>query len=375
MADVQRGTKGSGGTEFADGEDILAAEFNTDFNNIVTKINGNIDATNLAANSVASSEIDGTDAAAIRTTIDAQQDVFTTHGDVVFATTAAAASRLAVGATEEVLTSAGAAADLIWAKPRLPLGYLVGLGLSNDAVDTAHDIAIAVGECRDNANAKDFRLTTILTKQIDATWAEGDDAGGFPSGHAAIANDTWYHVFLVSKADGTVDAGFDTSLTATTLLADAVLNPLLYTGFRRIGSVLTDGSDNILAFIQNDDEVIWDVPAAGIAATNPGVAAVSRVLESPLGVRTRAKVVLSMDLTGTTNLTHMLISSLDVTDTAPALGLAQVTKNGTTDAFGAAEAEVWTDAASSVRSRLSASNASTDITIRTLGYQDRRGKE
>jgi hypothetical protein len=127
----------------------------------------------------------------------------------------------------------------------LPRGYLSGMGLSN-ATDTAHDITVAVGEVRDNANAVDIVLASAMTKRIDATWASGSGNGGLASG-VSLGNNTWYHVHAI-VVSGSADIGFDTSITAANLVANNSAS-----AFRRIGAVLTDGSANILNFIQDGD--------------------------------------------------------------------------------------------------------------------------
>jgi len=111
----------------------------------------------------------------------------------------------------------------------LPLNYIAGLIPSNDT-DTDHDINITAGKARDAVDSFSINLASEITKQIDVDWVAGDDAGGFPSG-LTLSADTWYHVFVIAKTDGTTDAGFDTSLTATNLLSDATG----YTKYRRVG--------------------------------------------------------------------------------------------------------------------------------------------
>lgn len=119
-------------------------------------------------------------------------------------------------------------------------GAIGGLTIGN-GTDADHDIDITAGEARDSSNAYTMALTSTMVKQIDATWAVGTAAGGLFSG--TVANTTWYHVFLIRKdSDGSIDAGFDTSINAANI-------PTGYTAYRRIGSVLTDGTANILAFL------------------------------------------------------------------------------------------------------------------------------
>jgi len=122
-----------------------------------------------------------------------------------------------------------------------PTGYHFGLGISNDAGDTAHDIAVAVGRCRNVADDANVILETAITKQIDAVFAGGTDAGGMFTG--SVAADTMYFVFLIEHDDGTVDVGFDTS-------NDGDNAPANYTAVCYLGVVFTDGSANILNFLR-----------------------------------------------------------------------------------------------------------------------------
>lgn len=119
------------------------------------------------------------------------------------------------------------------------------------AADTDHDITISPGACADATNVLSMYLGAALTKQIDADWAEGTDDGGLATGARSVADtpnaSTWYHLFKIIKIDVesavyTIDAGFDTDMAATNLLADATN----YSHYRRVHSVLTDGSNNII---------------------------------------------------------------------------------------------------------------------------------
>ena len=122
-----------------------------------------------------------------------------------------------------------------------PVKYHIdGLVLSNDT-DADHDINITAGEATNAVGDERLTLASEITKQIDASWALGDDAGGLSSS-LTVANSTWYAVHLI-KVGGSVDVGFDTSATAANLITDHSA-----TAYRRIGWVLTDGSANILGF-------------------------------------------------------------------------------------------------------------------------------
>ena len=155
----------------------------------------------------------------------------------------------------------------------LPRGYLSGMGLSN-ATDTDHDITVAEGEVRDNANSTNITLDSAMTKRIDATWSSGSGNGGLASG-VSLGNNTWYHVHAIIVSDS-VDIGFDTSITAANLVANNSAS-----AFRRIGAVLTDGSSNILNFIQDGDEFIFKAQITNINATAIGTARVTQAVSTP----------------------------------------------------------------------------------------------
>lgn len=145
-----------------------------------------------------------------------------------------------------------------------PRSYLAGFTLSNstsgETPDADHDIDIAAGECRDSTHTANIVLASSMTKQLDASWAAGDFKGGLDGGE--VQADTWYHVFVIKNpTSAAVDVLFSTSATAPTL-------PNGYTKFRRIGSVRTDASANILAFKQYGNKFIWvDPPVNGAAET------------------------------------------------------------------------------------------------------------
>lgn len=166
--------------------------------------------------------------------------------------------------------------DIINVTPVTGRGYIDGLIMSNDT-DTDHDISIAIGICRDSIDTLPIPLSSALVKQIDVNWSEGTADGGFPSG-LTLSADTWYHFFIIMSNDGTkVDAGFDTSLTAVNLLGDATD----YDVFRRVGSVLTDGSDNIIEFIQMGDTFWWTAPVLDVDVSAPGNSIVNRTISVP----------------------------------------------------------------------------------------------
>jgi len=66
---------------------------------------------------------------------------------------------------------------VITGENNLPPGYIYGLETSADT-DSDHDVTIATGKCRSYSDLYNLKLSSAITKQIDATWAAGDAAGG-----------------------------------------------------------------------------------------------------------------------------------------------------------------------------------------------------
>jgi len=114
-----------------------------------------------------------------------------------------------------------------------------GLKLSNDT-DADNDVNVTAGGVMDATNALALTLASEITKQIDAAWAVGDNAGGIDTG--SVANDTVYAVWLIARSDtSVVDVLFSTSFTSPTM-------PTNYDYKRLIGFVETGGALNIRAF-------------------------------------------------------------------------------------------------------------------------------
>ena len=105
-----------------------------------------------------------------------------------------------------------------------------------NGTDTDHDIDFTAG----NFNFDDGSgqaVATALTKQIDAAWVVGNNAGGLDTG--TVAADTTYYLFAIYNPTSTIsDYLFSTSATSPTL-------PSGYTKKKRIASLLTDGAGDI----------------------------------------------------------------------------------------------------------------------------------
>ncbi len=243
--------------------------------------------------------------------------------------------------------------------------FIDGLILSNNSSDNEHDIDISVGECIDSTNSIKINFDSILTKQIDANWQEGSNLGGFPSG-LTLSTNTWYHVFVISKADGTVDAGFDSSLDASNLLDDATD----YTYYRRIGSVLTDASSNIIQFVQTGDYFKWKTGNIyGViiyGSTNVPTTGTDVTVSAPTGIKTRPILDYWCSNSSTRDVDLYI---LDKNTGAGHHSHIYDSVDRPTQAFD----DIFTSTASQIQ--IYATHANTTTYIYTQGYIDSRGKE
>ena len=265
------------------------------------------------------------------------------------------------------LTAASTVAHSLQAA--LPRSYLAGLSLANNGTDPTNDIDIAVGACRDDANAANIVLASALTKRLDANWVVGTNQGMLDTG--AVGNGT-YHLWAIRRSDtGVVDI-------LASLSASAPAMPASYDQKRRIGPILRE-SAAIVPFVQDGDLFQRKTTVGDLAVGNPGTSAVTRTLSVPTGINVRARVQTGINST-TTGLSHIYVylSDLAATDEAPAVGLADASTGddaGTGLMNGAGNKEVRTNTSAQVRSRISTSDASLTFYIRTLGWIDTRGRD
>jgi len=160
-------------------------------------------------------------------------------------------------------------------------GLLFGYTLSNNVADANNDIDIVAGVAKDDTGAVEIVLGSGLTKRLDGSWAVGTGNGGLDTGSKSINSS--YHVFAIKRSDtGVVDSLLSLSATAPTM-------PASYDYKRRIGSILTNGSGNIIAFFQKGDDFSI-APITNYNSTANG-ALITQALSVPLGIVVIPKLI------------------------------------------------------------------------------------
>jgi hypothetical protein len=247
-----------------------------------------------------------------------------------------------------------------------PRGLIAGVTLSGGGSQT---LTIASGV----ATSDDFTTLMSLVSNYTKTfsnWVVGSGNGGLDAG--SIASNTWYHVYIIERLDTVVaDVLISTSATAPTM-------PTNYTVKRRIGSIRTDATPNILAFTQFGDEFIWnaersDVSISGTFSTTPA----NQTLSVPLGVQTWANIQVFVAQAGSNTCGGRFfpISSSDqATDSSSnAFGSVGVTAVGATAARVVESVRgILTNTSSQIRAVSDTGTASLNIV--TTGWTDYRGR-
>jgi len=271
--------------------------------------------------------------------------------------------------TERATTSAGVKAA-IESYIGLPLNYISGFVPSNDATDLDHDISFGTGVMRDNDNSYDVIQVTDLTKQIDASWSDGDDAGGLAEGLTLSANTT-YHLFeIFDPVSGLIDSGFDVNIDGSVLVtgADVITYFGLIPEAKRVGSVMTDASSNILGFNSYELsggglEFIYSTKTLDQDAS-PNETFSDLVLSVPTGISFKAHILGLIAESAATTIDMVIKDKLGGDEWELCRASQSVSSS-----YG--NGYIYVDTSATIQIRESASNADT-YRIWTLGFIDER---
>jgi hypothetical protein len=248
-----------------------------------------------------------------------------------------------------------------------PRSYLSGLTLSTPGGSASFGVAVGVATSDDTTTF--LKLASPLSKNTGA-WAVGSAAGSLDTG--TIANNTWYHVFLIERIDtGVVDVLTSLSAAAPTL-------PANYTKQRRVGSMKTDGSAHWLLFTQVGDEFIWsanvvELGAAPITNASGNTVALGGV---PTGVQ--VNVLFHGAINPSTSANGVLFTSLDEADVAVLGGTGSRNASLWAQApnqFLAGDFNKRTTTSAQIRWRAYGVAGVPDMSIYTYGWIDHRGRD
>ena len=257
----------------------------------------------------------------------------------------------------------------------VPRGFIDGLIMKN-GTDATNDIDLGIGEATlvDSSSNNERLLVfqdSVVTKRSDLDWTDGTGGGGLASGARSLADTldatTWYHYFIISKGDGRrTDGGFDTSLTAANLLADATE----YGFYRRVGSIFANSGNTIDKFFQFGDEFYWDQWDLTFSDTVPATTIQTQIMRTPLGVVTYCSVQgwYSQGTAGR----WIYLKSTDQTDVAASASIYHLAATAVGGTEPATFVHIKTDTSSVINWR--GNSATGTLHLTTVGWTDPRGR-
>jgi hypothetical protein len=218
---------------------------------------------------------------------------------------------------------------------------------------------VAAGAAADHTNTAVMSFTgAAKTVNLANTGALGLDTG-------TVAANSWYSVFLISGTSGV-------SVMASLETAGAVTVPTMpngYTLYRRIGSILTNATPNVLGYIQQGDVFFLTTPVLDVNASGTTInGGALLTLSVPRGVSVQPLVRAWTDSLATILLTS---PGLETTTVPSATAAPLYDLEAFTSVPQVATPFLLTNISAQIEAR-SASNA--DLKIATRGWIDTRGR-
>ncbi len=157
----------------------------------------------------------------------------------------------------------------------VPSGFLFGLELSTSTSGGSSTFSVGAGKAANSTAAS--LITRAAISKTTSAWAVGNNQGSLDAG--TIANNTWYHVYVIAKADLSVsDICISTNASVPTPL------PTDYTLYRRIGTIRTDSSAKWRQFLQDGNN--FYIPAVTQFSLSGTASNDLRTVDTPLGIKT-----------------------------------------------------------------------------------------
>lgn len=227
---------------------------------------------------------------------DADHDIDSTAGNFIFADGSGQAVLNGITKKIDADFALGTAAGGMPATVN-KTGTYATTGTAVTGTGTAFNTEFSVGDVLWSATKGEGRRITAIGGATSMTLASAfstDVSAGETVQKNGLAPDTTYHYVGLSTSDGsTTDAGFDTQPDGSNLLADSVVNGASLTKYKWIMAVITDGSANIIGFIQTGKLVEYKSLITEYSANLSTVIPTSftdLVLTTPNGIRVKANL-------------------------------------------------------------------------------------
>jgi hypothetical protein len=245
-------------------------------------------------------------------------------------------------------------------------GLLNGFIIANDPTTPNSFISISPGIAINDAGTISMSMPSGMRKGLNANWSGGSGVGGLDVG--SVAASTWYHVFAIYNP---------TEKITDVLFSGSISNPQMPSGYsakRRIGSIRTDASANIVRFLQTGDYFAYNTPINVISgAWDGGTTPKILPLTVPVGIKVEAVIGATYQTSGTAG-QFVFVAMVDP-DQGGVVTLNNSMLHVPQDAIMTTIFRVYTDVNGRVL-RWGNTTAENDVTVSAWvhGYTDRRGK-
>lgn len=186
--------------------------------------------------------------------------------------------------------------------------------IANNSTDADHDIDFGAGVMQfDDGTGQ--AATSALTKQFDATFALGTNAGGMVSGESIPAS-SFVYVYAISTADGSLtDIIGTTTKDGSTISGDSVVSANSLTKKQYLGAIPTDASNNIRAgkWYVSKDEYEFNLSSiiTSLTKTAPLATTLTNItLTAP--PNSKARISHHIQAATTDNLVYIYLSEKDI---------------------------------------------------------------
>ena len=247
-----------------------------------------------------------------------------------------------------------------------PVNFLEGFVLSNTAGATTQAITVSKGTARASGNpvVLNSSLTCLLLTSVNSVWTAGTNQHKLDTGLRAA--NTWYHVFVIrATVNGSAEVVMSVSPTAPAV-------PLGYELVRRIGSVKTDASNNLIQFEQFKHMFFWKTPIQDVLLSNvTGAASANYTISVPPGAPVIAHVAaFYYGNNGFIYLRNPGFSDLAVGPfNAYTFGFGSLSNNTTLDCS-SIPLEVLTNSDAQIGIRTVTGETQTSVSITSYGWQE-----
>nr|WP_279653364.1 phage tail protein [Pseudomonas morbosilactucae] len=247
-----------------------------------------------------------------------------------------------------------------------PVNFLEGFVLSNTAGATTQAITVSKGTARASGNpvVLNSSLTCLLLTSVNSVWTAGTNQHKLDTGLRAA--NTWYHVFVIrATVNGSAEVVMSVSPTAPAV-------PVGYELVRRIGSVKTDASNNLIQFEQFKHMFFWKTPIQDVLLSNvTGAASANYTISVPPGAPVIAHVAaFYYGNNGFIYLRNPGFSDLAVGPfNAYTFGFGSLSNNTTLDCS-SIPLEVLTNSDAQIGIRTVTGETQTSVSITSYGWQE-----